>query len=99
MQLARHKSLRMTDWTYTDTTQLPLTEGVETLAALAAPRSSPLNSGQNGVLVSKAVQAEKTSLKDFLSELAESEETWRELDHVVQSSVTSLIILPFLGGV
>jgi integrase len=31
MQLARHKSLRFTDFTYTDATQLALTEGIEAL--------------------------------------------------------------------
>jgi integrase len=49
MQLARHKSLRLTDWTYTDTTKLPLAEGIETLAGMAKvvssvpapPQSSP----------------------------------------------------------
>lgn len=93
MQLARHKSLRLTDSTYTDTTLLPLAEGIESLAPIAtqvvipiSPRSSPRFSGQSGVLESKAVQDEKLSLENFLSEVAASEETWRDLDHVVQSS-------------
>ncbi len=69
MQLARHKSLRLTDWTYTDATKLPLREAVETLARFAStpqngleshPQPPPLKSGQNGVLVSKAVQSEKS---------------------------------------
>ena len=52
MQLARHKSLRLTDSTDTDTTLLPLQEGLETLAPIAAqnaatfaPCSSPRFSG------------------------------------------------------
>ena len=103
MQLARHKSLRLTDTTYTDTTLLPLAEGIESLAHIASqtvvtisPRSSPRFSGQTGVSVSKAVQVEKPSLKDFLSEVAESEETWRGLDHVVQSS-PNLEMVPGVG--
>jgi len=69
MQLARHKSLRLTDFTYTDATKLPLREGVETLARLAFipsnaplshPQPSPLKPGQNGVSVSKPVQTEKS---------------------------------------
>ena len=103
MQLARHKSLRLTDTTYTDTTLLPLAEGIESLAHIASqtvvtisPRSSPRNSGQNGLLLSKPVQVEKPSLKNFLSELAASEETWRELDHVVQES-PNLELVPGVG--
>jgi hypothetical protein len=56
-QQARHKSLRLTDWTYTDTTKLPLQEGIDKLTAIASPRSSPRFSGQSRVLVSNAVQA------------------------------------------
>jgi integrase len=85
MQLARHKSLRLTDWTYTDTTQLPLTEGVESLAGMASPRSSPLNSGQTGVLMSKAVQAKKLAEKNPASEVAETESSCHALEHAVQS--------------
>ena len=103
MQLARHKSLRLTDTTYTDTTLLPLAEGIESLAHIASqtvltisPRSSPRFSGQTGVSVSKAVQVEKPSLKNFLLEVAESAETWRELDHVVQSS-PNLEMVPGVG--
>lgn len=103
MQLARHKSLRLTDTTYTDTTLLPLAEGIESLAHIASqtvvtisPRSSPRFSGQTGVSVSKPVQAKKLSLKDFLSEVAESEETWRGLDHVVQSC-PNLEMVPGVG--
>ena len=103
MQLARHKSLRLTDTTYTDTTLLPLAEGIESLAHLASqtvvtisPCSSPRFSGRKGVSVSKSVQAQKPSLKNFLSEVAESEETWRELDHVVQSS-PNLELVPGVG--
>ncbi len=56
MQLARHKSLRLTDWTYTDSTKLPLVEGLETLAGAAKsakkptlnPQPAPLKTGQNG---------------------------------------------------
>ena len=80
MQLARHKSLRLTDWTYTDTTMLPLVEGVETLAPIAAelapspsPCSSPLKSGQTGVLVSKAVQTKNSDIKNCASEVVETE--------------------------
>lgn len=69
MQLARHKSLRMTDVTYTDATQLPLREGIESLASLAkigpvnpapAPLSSPLKSGQMGVLKEIDVHPKKS---------------------------------------
>lgn len=63
------KSLRMTDWTYTDTTMLPLAEGMENLAAMAAttkpsefsPSPSPRKFGQKGVGVSKAVLSENDS--------------------------------------
>jgi integrase len=103
MQLARHKSLRLTDTTYTDTTLLPLAEGIESLAPIAqqivipiSPRSSPCFSGQSRVLESKAVQTEKPSLKNFLSEVAESEASWRELDHVVQSC-PNLELVPGVG--
>ncbi len=71
MQLARHKSLKHTDWVYTDATQLPLKEGLQALAGIAAkptdhiqnvPRPLPLKSGQNGVLESKPVQTEKSQV-------------------------------------
>ncbi len=91
MQLARHKSLRLTDWTYTDTTKLPLAEGIETLAAIAtrtaSPRSSPLISGQNGVSVSKSVPAKKSALESFVQEVVETEDDCLALAHVGQSCV------------
>jgi integrase len=68
MQLARHKSLRMTDLTYTDTTLLPLREGIESLAGMAvlgspAPaigsHTPPQKAVQSGIELSKAGQAEK----------------------------------------
>ncbi len=93
MQLARHKSLRLTDITYTDTTLLPLTEGIESLAPIAAqivvpisPRSSPRFSGQNRVSVSKAVQVEKPTSENFVSEVVEAENGCSALEHAVQSS-------------
>jgi len=85
MQLARHKSLRMTDWTYTDTTQLPLAEGIETLAAVASPRSSPRNSGQTGVSSSNTVQIEKTDSGKNAGEVVDSEDECSALAHSVQS--------------
>ncbi len=68
MQLARHKSLRHTDWTYTDATQLPLREALQSLANIAAigiptpatdSRPEPLKSGQKGVLEANGVQPKK----------------------------------------
>ena len=100
MQLARHKSLRLTDWTYTDTTKLPLEEGIETLATIAAhtasPRSSPRNSGQTVVLLSKAVQAEKPDEKNPIPEVVEMEDDYPALEHVVQSS-PNLELVPGVG--
>jgi hypothetical protein len=97
MQLARHKSLRLTNWTYTDTTMLPLVENVEKLAALAgSPRSSPLFSGQNGVFVSKAVQAEKSAPKKSVTQNAESEESWEDLEQFVQGR-PNLELVPGVG--
>lgn len=95
-QLARHKSLRLTDWTYTDTTKLPLQDGIDKLAALASPRSSPRFSGQNGVLVSKAVPTEKSGPLKFISEVPESEKACPVLDGVVQSS-PELVMVPGEG--
>lgn len=99
MQLARHKSLRLTDSTYTDTTLLPLAEGIEALAPIAAqtvvsiyPRSSPRFSGQSGVLVSKAVQVEKSESKDFVSEVIESEDGCHALAHAVQTCPNSDLV-------
>ncbi len=92
MQLARHKSLRMTDWTYTDTTQLPLAEGIETLAVMAAPRSSPRNSGLNGVSLSNVVQVEKTDSGKNESEVVESEDECTALAHVGQSCPNSHLV-------
>ncbi len=95
-QLARHKSLRLTDWTYTDTTKLPLKEGIETLAALArqttSPRSSPLKSGQTSLLVSKAVQVEKSAEKNSASEIVESEDRCHALAHAVQTCPNSDLV-------
>lgn len=79
MQLARHKSLRLTDWTYTDTTQLPLAAGVQTLAGLAAagaPSPAPRKSGQTGVVVSNA-DFSKNGGSD--SQAAQAEDKSREL--------------------
>ncbi len=93
MQLARHKSLRLTDWTYTDSTQLPLREGMETLANIALlpspspesnPRSSPLKSGQSGVLASKAVQSKKLTSASQDAQAADLQSTWDGLDKGVQ---------------
>jgi len=39
MQLARHKSLSLTDWTYTDTTKLPLADGIASLTQMAGSAS------------------------------------------------------------
>lgn len=92
MQLARHKSLRLTDWTYTDTTKLPLAEGIESLAAIAAPLSpcsSPLKIGQTRVLLSKADQVEKWSSESPESESADSEDDCPALANAVQSSPNS----------
>ena len=93
MQLARHKSLRLTDSPYTDTTLLPLAEGIEALAPIATqmvipidPRSSPRFSGLTGVSVSKAVHVEKPEDKDPVSEVTESEDSCLALSNAVQSS-------------
>ena len=67
-QLARHKSLRLTDYTYTDTTKLPLRDGIEMLADIAqigtpTPATGslpePLKSGQKGVFGETVVQPKK----------------------------------------
>jgi len=70
MQLARHKSLRMTDQTYTDVKMLPLREGIESLASMCgigspaplrapatASHTSPQEPGQSRISLSKAGQA------------------------------------------
>src|SRR5258708_7766056 len=80
----------------TATTEIYTLSLHDALPISISPRSSPRFSGQNGVLVSKAVQVEKPSLKNFLSEVAESAETWCELDHVVQSS-PNLEMVPGVG--
>ncbi len=85
-QLARHKSLRLTDWTYTDTTKLPLQEGIDKLSAIASPRSSPRFSGQDGVSLSKPVRREKSGTESFITEAAGAEGNCPTLEHVVQSS-------------
>jgi len=64
MQLARHRSLDLTNWTYTDTMKLRTGEAIEKLGSLlfdasGSPLSSPLNSGQNGFFLTKAVQVKK----------------------------------------
>ena len=103
MQLARHKSLRLTDSTYTDTTLLPLAEGLESLAPIAAqsmaaisPLSSPLNSGPKRVLVSKAVQAEKSEPKSSAPEVVESDDSCLALSGSVQSC-PNLEVVPEAG--
>lgn len=99
MQLARHKSLRLTDSTYTDTTLLPLAAGMEMLAPLAAqneeqisPRSSPRFSGQNGVFVSNAVQVEKSETNESASQVVERESGCLALAHDVQPCPNSLLV-------
>ena len=82
MQLARHKSLRLTDWTYTDTTKLPLKKGIESLAQIAGsanPRHSPCFSGQNGVFRSNGGPAKKFATEIPTSELADLDEDCLEL--------------------
>jgi len=94
MQLARHKSLRLTDWTYTDSTKLPLTEGLETLAGVVKaaqkptlnPQPAPLKVGQNGVSESRLVQPQKPESKKAISQNADSEADWKLLDEIVQDS-------------
>jgi len=82
MQLARHKSLRMTNEKYTDATQLPLREGIESLAELAQigstksatlPLSSPLKSGQTGVLKENDVHPKKYQNPTSFSQPLENE--------------------------
>ncbi len=79
-QLARHKSLRLTDYTYTDATKLPLREAVEGLSRLASaplkepqthPQPSPLKSGQSEVLVSKNGFNKKSDNVILIPELAD----------------------------
>ncbi len=93
MQLARHKSLRMTDVTYTDATQLPLREGIETLANLVkagtpnlAPVSlpEPLKSGQKGVLKEIDVHPKKSQNLTSGSQPVESEAVYPLPSLVVQ---------------
>ena len=84
-QLARHKSLRLTDWTYTDTTELPLQEGIDKLSAIASPRSSPRFSGQDGVSLSKPVRREKSVTKHFVTETADAEDGCPDLENAVQT--------------
>ncbi len=77
MQLARHKSLRLTDWTYTDTTKLPLAKGIESLAQLAGsanPCRSPCFSGQNGVFRSNGGSAKKFAAEPPTAEPADTDE-------------------------
>lgn len=99
MQLARHKSLRLTDSTYTDTTLLPLTEGIESLAPIAeqtvvaiSPCSSPRISGQKRGLLSKAGQVENRAGENNAAESVGGEDGCLALADGVQSS-------PFLGMV
>lgn len=97
MQLARHKSLRLTNWTYTDTTMLPLVENVEKLAAVAgSPRSSPLFFGPKGDFVANSVQAGKVTAKEIDAELPDSDEPWDPLANDDQSS-PELVLVPEEG--
>lgn len=84
-QLARHKSLKHTDWTYTDATQLPLKEALLALDGIgknptgqsqSMPRPLPLKSGQNGVPASKPVQSEKSQTVIQDSQAFESESVY-----------------------
>lgn len=96
-QLARHKSLRMTDWKYTDTTLLPLSAGMEKLSHLAAsPRISPRFSSQNGVLESKPVQTKSREAKTSEPEVVDSEEDHPALATAVQSCL-NLAMVPRVG--
>lgn len=104
MQLARHKSLRLTDWTYTDTTMLPLAEGIETLAGIATeqksspgyPCPSPLKSGQNGDSVPKVVPVEKPGPANNGAETIGLESDCTSLGTVVQSR-PNLALVPGVG--
>jgi len=96
-QLARHKSLRLTDYTYTDATKLPLREGVEALSWLATtplvspqtpPLNAPLNFGQTGVFESKAVQVNKSDNVLSIAEVPDLEETWQRLSELDQNCPT-----------
>lgn len=76
-----------------------LAEGIESLAPIAkqivipiSPRSSPRFSGQSGVLLSKAVQPEKSAPKDFVSEVIESEDGCHALAHTVQTCPNSDLV-------
>jgi integrase len=95
MQLARHKSLRMTDWTYTDTTLLPLAEGIENLGpmASAAPQSSPSPSprkfGQKRVEVSKVgLSSNGNKSAEIIADRGESVEK----NSVVQTWPTAVLV-------
>jgi integrase len=99
MQLARHKSLSLTDWTYTDTTKLPLADGIASLTQMvgsASPLSSPLKSGQNGVLAVNVVQTEKTDFENRSTEIADSEEDCLALAGAVQTD-ENLDLVPGVG--
>src|ERR1700712_2162489 len=87
MQLARPKSLSLTDWIYTDTTKLPLADGIASLTQMAGsanPRISPLKFGQTGVLAVNVVQTEKTDFENHSAEIADSEEDCLALAGAVQ---------------
>ncbi|HWZ93691.1 MAG TPA: hypothetical protein VNW30_00710 [Opitutaceae bacterium] len=97
--MARHKSLRLTDWTYTDTTKLPLKNGIESLAqiaALANPRHSPCFSGQNGVFRSNGGPAKKFAAEIPTAELADLDEDYLELAGVGRAGQNS-DLMPGVG--
>ena len=83
MQLARHKSLSLTDWTYTDTTKLPLADGIASLTQMAGS-ANPRISGQTGVLAVNVVQTEKADFENHSAEIAEPEEECLTLAGIVQ---------------
>ena len=90
MQLARHKSLRLTDWTYTDTTKLPLAEGIETLAGMAkdvcsmaaSPSSSPRKTRRGGSSPSPSPRKSGQN-EDFASQRVPDEKS-RPILHVAE---------------
>ena len=89
MQLARHRSLDLTNWTYTDTTKLGTDVAIEKLGGLlfdssGLPRSSPLFSGHNGHSLSKTVQPEKYQNKITQPEATGMESLSQQLATVVQ---------------
>jgi integrase len=89
MQLARHRSLDLTNWVYTDTTKLGTDLAIEKLGGLlfdgnGHPRSAPLFFGHNGPMSSKSVQVKKYQNQTAPSEALENNEFRATFSNLVQ---------------